>query len=47
MTVGELKEYLDQYNDDYEVLVDTGDDDAPLIYVEEVYEGANWNIILK
>lgn len=46
MTVGELKTKLEDYPDDYDVLVNY-DDDMPCMNVDQVREGSLWNVILE
>lgn len=50
MTVKELKQKLEMFNDDYEVNIDLDTYDNELcdiIPISDVYEGSCWNVVIK
>lgn len=50
MTVKELKQKLEMFDDDYEVIIDldTCDNElSDIIPISEVYEGSCWNVVIK
>ena len=47
MKVKELREKLEEFEDDYLVLIDIDIENTPCLNIDTVYEGSLWNIIIK